>query len=522
MKKVFSLLLVFLLTISSMLYATPTSAEQVFTDVSPKHSNYQDIAFLLDKGIISADKKIYGVKDIVTREEVAVMVAKAVGLDGTQRATKFKDVPKSHKNSGYIQSAVEAGIINGYTDGTFKPTTKVTRGHMAAFIARAFDLPNGTKTFKDVKKGHTAYEAVSQLAAANITTGYEDGTFKPANNLTRAHISAFLARAVKYQEGLGSTSSKLNVHFLDVGQGDSIFVQAPNGKTMLIDAGTKEYGSKVVAYLKSKNVKKLDYVVATHPDADHIGGLAAVLESFTVGEFINSGKVHTTVTYENLLQMVVDKKIPYTEPKAGDLISLDSNVKTQVLAVNAQASDMNDASIVLKLTYQNMSFLLMGDADAGIEEQIAKKYDVSATILKAGHHGSSSSSSLGFLQKVNPKAVILSYEEGNSYGHPHKEVLSNIKTVGTKAYATAQDGTIVVTTNGQSYSISAKEFIVPNTTPEKPKGDVNSGTYVIPGAPTAFKNCTEMRVYYPQGVSSSHPAYATARDGDKDGWACEL
>lgn len=299
------------------------------------------------------------------------------------------------------------------------------------------------RTFKDVKKGHTAYEAVSQLAAAKITTGYEDGRFKPANNLTRAHISAFLARAVKYQESLGSSSSKLNVHFLDVGQGDSIFVQAPNGKTMLIDAGTKEYGSTVVAYLKSKNVKKLDYVVATHPDTDHIGGLASVLESFSVGEFINSGKVHTTATYENLLQMVVDKKIPYKEPKAGYLISLDSNVKTQVLAVNAQASDTNDASIVLKLTYQNMSFLLMSDADAGIEEQIAKKYDVTATILKAGHHGSSSSSSLGFLQKVNPKAIILSY-------------------------------------------------------------------------------CTEMRVYYPSGVSSSHPAYATARDGDKDGWACEL
>src|SRR5690606_8800028 len=187
----------------------------------------------------------------------------------------------------------------------------------------------------------------------------------------------------------GTTSSKLNVHFLDVGQGDSIFVQAPNGKTMLIDAGTKEYGSTVVAYLKSKNVKKLDYVVATHPDADHIGGLTAVLENFTVGEFINSGKVHTTATYENLLQMVAEKKIPYKEPKVGDLISLDSTMKIQVLAVNAQASDMNDASIVLKLTYQKMSFLLMGDADAGIEEQIAKKYDVSATILKACYHSSS-------------------------------------------------------------------------------------------------------------------------------------
>ena len=522
MKKVFSLLLVFVLTVSTILYATPANAAQVFTDVPPKHSNYQDIAFLLNKGIISADKTTYGVKDIVTREEVAVMVAKAVGLDGTQRATKFKDVPKSHKNSGYIQSAVEAGIINGYTDGTFKATTKVTRGHMAAFIARAFDLPNGTKTFKDVRKGHTAYEAVSQLAAANITTGYEDGTFKPANNLTRAHISAFLARAVKYQENLGSTVSKLNVHFLDVGQGDSIFIQAPNGKTMLIDAGTKEYGSTVVAYLKAKNVKKLDYVVATHPDADHIGGLAAVLESFTVGEFINSGKSHTTVTYEKLLEMVLNKNIRYIEPKVGDLIAFNSNMKFQVLAVNALAGETNDASLVLKLTYQNMSFLLMGDADAAIEEQIGKKYDISATILKAGHHGSSSSSSLGFLQKVNPQAVILSYEEGNSYGHPHKEVLANIKTIGTKAYATAQDGTIVVATNGQSYSISAKEFIVPNTTPKKPTGDVNSGTFVIPGAPTAFKNCTEMRVYYPSGVSSSHPAYATARDGDKDGWACEL
>ena len=284
MKKYLLSLLAFVLVLSMTLPATNTQAAQVFTDVPPKHSNYNDIAFLLDKGIISANKKTYGVKDIVTREEVAVMVAKAVGLDGTQRATKFKDVPKSYANSGYIQSAVEAGIINGYEDGTFKPTTKVTRGHMAAFIARAFDLPTGTKTFKDVKKGHTAYDAVSQLAAANITTGYEDGTFKPANNLTRAHISAFLARAVKYQEGLTTpTLSKMKVHFLDVGQGDSIFIQAPNGKTMLVDAGTKEYGDTVVAYLKAQNIKKLDYVVATHPDADHIGGLEAVVKAFEVG-----------------------------------------------------------------------------------------------------------------------------------------------------------------------------------------------------------------------------------------------
>ena len=525
MKKIILSLIGMVLVLSMAMPGSYTQAAQVFSDVPPKHSNYADIAYLLDKGIISADKKAYGVKDIVTREEVAVMVAKAVGLNGTQRATKFKDVPKSHKNSGYIQSAVEAGIINGYTDGTFKPTMKVTRGHMAAFIARAFDLPNGTKSFKDVKKGHTAYEAVSQLAAANITTGYEDGTFKPANNLTRAHISAFLARAVKYQEGL--TSPKMKVHFLDVGQGDSIFIQAPNGKTMLIDASTKEYGDTVISYLKAQNVKRLDYVVATHPDADHIGGLTAVVNAFDVGEFINSGKNHTTVTYENLLETVLAKNIRYTEPKVGNLIALDAAVKVQVLAVDANNTDNNDASIVLKLTYNGVSFLLTGDASSKIEQQMMQKYDVSATILKAGHHGSSTSSSLSFLQKVKPQAVILSYGAGNSYGHPHKEVVANIKTIGAKSYATANSGNIVVTTNGISYSIQGKETLVPNVTPQKPTtpttptGNVSSGTYVIPGAPTTFKNCDAMRKYYPSGVSKSHPAYAAARDGDKDGWACE-
>ena len=204
MKKYILNFIAFILLLSIALPVQNASAKQVFTDVPTSHSNYKDIMYLLEQGVISDKNAKYGVQDIVTREEVAVMVAKAVKLDGTPRATKFSDVSKSNANSGYIQSAVEAGIINGYNDGTFKPTAQVTRGHMAAFISRAFDLPTGTKSFSDVPKGHTAYEAVSQLAAANITTGYSDGTFKPGNNLTRAHISAFLARAIQYQKGQSS------------------------------------------------------------------------------------------------------------------------------------------------------------------------------------------------------------------------------------------------------------------------------------------------------------------------------
>lgn len=199
MKKIFSLAVICLI---SFALVTPTFA---FNDVPKTHSNYEDIMYLLNNGIIE-DSAAFGVKEIVTREEVAVMIAKAKGLNSTPVDTDFSDVKKTNKNSGYIQAAKDLGIINGYEDGTFRPNAKVTRGHMAAFISRAFDLPTGTKTFKDVPVNHTAYVAVSELAAANITTGYEDGTFKPQNNLTRAHIAAFLARTVKYTKGIAPIS----------------------------------------------------------------------------------------------------------------------------------------------------------------------------------------------------------------------------------------------------------------------------------------------------------------------------
>ncbi len=153
---------------------------------------------------------------------------------------------------------------------------------------------------------------------------------------------------------------------------------------------------------------------------------------------------------------VINEGSTNIEPNTGDTIPLDSTVKIQVLHANKYASDNNDASLVLKLTYGNVSFMLMGDASKEIETQIASKYNVSAQILKAGHHGSNTSSGLSFMQKVNPKAVILSYGEDNSYGHPHSEVLANIKKIGATAYGTAVSGSVIVTTDSVTYSVNAK------------------------------------------------------------------
>ncbi|WP_304649574.1 MBL fold metallo-hydrolase [Sporosarcina sp. ACRSL] len=336
---------------------------------------------------------------------------------------------------------------------------------------------------------------------------------------------------VGFMPTVDAATKELKVHFIDVGQGDSILIQSPNGKNMLVDGGPKSAGNHVVEFLKGKGVKKLDYIVATHPDADHIGGLIEVLNTFNVTNFVDSGYVHTSQTYFELLTLIDKKNIKFSVAEELDKIPLDPHMIIRVLYADENAEESNDASIVLKATYNKISFLLMGDADTAIEDYIRGKYDVSATVLKNGHHGSNTSSSAAFISNVSPKVAILSYGKNNSYGHPNSAVEVRLNNIGAKTYKTAVDCDITVATDGVKHFVSnscGKTVAKPVPKPiekqvakPKPSGDPTNGTYVIPGAPTVFKNCTELRKYYPKGVSSSHPAYSPKHDRDKDGWGCE-
>ncbi|MDN4607901.1 S-layer homology domain-containing protein [Sporosarcina highlanderae] len=195
MKKIFSIFIAVLI-VFGCLPQQQTSAS-TFSDVPTSHGFYKEVSYLLEKGVISPSKK-YGVNDKVTRAEVALMVSKAVGLEGTKKPTKFKDVPASHNESGYIDSAVKAGVISGFSDGTFRPNEFVDRGQMAMFLARAFDLKveSGTN-FKDMSPSVASYSSVKKIIHARITSGFSDNTFRPAEKLTRGQISAFLARAMQ-------------------------------------------------------------------------------------------------------------------------------------------------------------------------------------------------------------------------------------------------------------------------------------------------------------------------------------
>ncbi|MGE6602807.1 MBL fold metallo-hydrolase [Lysinibacillus sp. FSL M8-0216] len=269
-------------------------------------------------------------------------------------------------------------------------------------------------------------------------------------------LLAGCTEAVKTEQVPVTAGHEMRVHFIDVGQGDSILIESPNGKTMLIDGGVKGAGQQVVSYLNELGVNKLDRVVATHPDADHIGGLIPVLQAIPIEQFYDSGKVHTSQTFEEMLMAIDEKNIPYYVPKTGDLIEFDKDVTVKVLNANEHATDNNDASIVLKVVYGNVSFLLTGDAGIALEKEMMQN-DVTATILKAGHHGSNTSSSKEFIRAVKPEVTILSYGEDNKYGHPHAEVVDRLQAMGSNIYATAESGTIMVATDGVNYTVNGKE-----------------------------------------------------------------
>lgn len=286
---------------------------------------------------------------------------------------------------------------------------------------------------------------------------------------------------------------EMKVHFLDVGQGDSIFIQSPNGKNLLVDGSTKQAGKEVVDYLRKQGVEKLDYVVATHPDADHIGGLISVLNSISIKHFVDSGKAHTSQTYEEMLQLILDKDIPFIVPNVGDNISLDDELDIKVLNVGAESDDNNEASIVLKITYGEISFLLMGDADTVVEKEILERANVEATVLKAGHHGSDTSSSEKFVEAVNPKVTILSYGKDNSYGHPDAEVMSRLEQIKTQIYGTAEVGNIVVETDGVDYNVLTNGSVEPSDIADTAIG-INISSKDLRGEIVGITNSGEINI----------------------------
>ena len=255
---------------------------------------------------------------------------------------------------------------------------------------------------------------------------------------------------------INTNNDLLKVHYLDVGQGDSIFIELPNNETMLIDAAESYQSENIINYLKNLNYQKIDYVIGTHPHTDHIGGLKDIINTFEIGKIYMPKVVSTTKTYENLLMAIKDKNLKINTAKAGTSIIDTDALKINILAPNNSTyTELNNYSVVTKITYGTTKFLFMGDAEKLSENEI--KENVTADVIKIGHHGSNTSSSIDFIKKVNAKYGIISVGLNNKYNLPKEETITNWENSGTKIYLTSINGTITAISDGTNIKIESEK-----------------------------------------------------------------
>ena len=279
-------------------------------------------------------------------------------------------------------------------------------------------------------------------------------------------MSKLLTTEVNYEEdilknfyyhfNINSYSNYLTVYFIDVGQGDCILVNV-NGYNLLIDSGPSSARKSLLGYLDKLSISKFDYVIATHPHEDHIGNMDAIIRKYHIGKFLAPKVTASTLTFENMVTALNDKNLKISVISTGSN-SINLGKETSIMFYtlpNLNTDDeLNLYSPIIKLTYKNISFLFTGDAELKNEEFLIKnEINLRSHILKIGHHGSSSSTCEAFLNSVNPKVAIISVGSNNKYGHPAASTLNLLKNYHIKLYRTDLLGTIILKSDGSSFSI---------------------------------------------------------------------
>ena len=291
---------------------------------------------------------------------------------------------------------------------------------------------------KSVKKQLTK----ALLVLIILVAGYFYTTYFDNKNITKDVTT-------NVKQTINESSSNLKIYFVDVGQADCILIN-DNNEYGLIDAGNNEDGEKIVKYFKDLGITKFKYVFGTHAHEDHIGGMDNIIENFQIEHFYMPDTITTTRTFEEVLDALEEKNIAFETPEEDENLTFSDTV-FKVLHVGKDKRDLNDTSIVLKLTYKNTSYLFMGDATSSVEKAILDK-DIKSDVLKVGHHGSQYSSTISFLKKVSPKYAIIEVGKNNSYNHPKEVTLKKLEDLGTKIYRTDEDGTIILTSDGENMS----------------------------------------------------------------------
>ena len=314
---------------------------------------------------------------------------------------------------------------------------------------------------KNRKKQNKIYGLIVILAIVAITILGDKIKADNINNLVDQVASNYeITNTVENSTTSDNTGiedgKNIIIRYLDVGQADSILIQSDE-KNMLIDAGTNDMGRTVVKDLQDYGVQKIDYLIGTHPHEDHIGGMDDVINNFDIGT-IYMPKVQTnTKTFEDVLDAISNKGIKITSPEVGYKFML-GNATCEIMSCGegngVETNNLNLASIVIRMTYGEQSFLFMGDAEKENEEA---RIWAQTNVIKIGHHGSNSSTSQPFLDQVKPQVAIISVGKENKYGHPKQTTLDRLESMQVKIYRTDENGTITITCDGKNNNIETEK-----------------------------------------------------------------
>ena len=273
-------------------------------------------------------------------------------------------------------------------------------------------------------------------------------------------LAAVLGYSLLNSQQSAVTGDKIAVHYIDIGQGDSILITSDD-VNMLIDCGEKSESAKLINYLNNCGIQRLDYVIGTHPHSDHMGGMSEIVKTFDIGEFIiprlHSSDTPNTVYYEKFLDAIAEKNVKLSYAELGRNINIGSSVGTIIAPHSPDYGNLNNYSVGLFLKHGNNSFIFTGDAEKQAEEEmIDAGVMLDADVYKVGHHGSDTSSSPEFLEAVSPEYAVISCGTGNSYGHPKDITMENLSKYTDKIYRTDLQGTIIFESDGNDYVIKTE------------------------------------------------------------------
>ena len=280
-----------------------------------------------------------------------------------------------------------------------------------------------------------------------------------------------------------SDGSILAVHFIDVGQADSALLVCGDD-AMLIDGGNVADSSLVVSYLEQQGIDQLDYVVCTHAHEDHVGGLSGPLNTCTASHVLSPVTEYDSKAFKDFVKYTEAQGLEPEIPVPGDTFAL-GEAQVTILGPVAEYSETNNTSIVLRVDFGETSFLFTGDMETKAEKDLLDQgANLSATVLKVGHHGSDTSSSYSFLREVMPEYAVISVGENNDYGHPNDDVLSRLRDAGTTVYRTDEQGTIVAVSDGTTVTFTTGKDVAPTpgrdseTTPQPSQSAAAQETYI--------------------------------------------